>query len=139
LFALEETVLGPANRRAERLRSIIRSGVQHTEVEQRQWLAGDRNEIYNYTYADPDTKALLQVSLFELSADRSRLETRVFAERALPKAPGSPEWTFERGWIRTFRPDGEADSFAPFDHRETAMAPASMFVTDAPDARFMGY
>jgi LPS export ABC transporter permease LptG/LPS export ABC transporter permease LptF len=139
LFALEETVLGPANRRAERVRSFIRSGVQNTEIERRQWLAGDRNQIYNYTYADPGTNALLQVSFFQLSEDRSRIETRVFAERAVSKGPGSSDWTFERGWTRTFREDGEADTFASFAQRDTAMAPATMFVADAPDARFMGY
>jgi LPS export ABC transporter permease LptG len=139
LFALEETVLGPANRRAERLRSLIRSGVQYTEVSQRQWLAGDGNEIYNYTYVDPVSNALLQVAFFQLSDDRSRLETRVFAERAVPQGPGSRDWTFERGWTRTFREDGEADTFTSFDRRDTTMVPTSMFVADAPDARFMGY
>jgi LPS export ABC transporter permease LptG len=139
LFTLEETVLGPANREAESVRSIIRSGVPNTEVAQRQWLAGDDNQIYNYTFADPRTKALLQVSLFQLSADRGRLEKRVFAERALPRGPASRDWTFERGWTRTFRQDGEADTFAGFDHTDVAMVPTSMFVADAPDARFMGY
>ena len=139
LFALEETVLGPANRQAESVRSIIRSGVPNSEVAQRQWLAGDGNKIYNYTYADRRTNALLQVSLFQLSADRSRLERRVFAERALPQGPASRDWTFERGWTRTFRQDGEADSFAAFEHSDMAMVPPSMFVADAPDARFMGY
>jgi LPS export ABC transporter permease LptG/LPS export ABC transporter permease LptF len=139
LFALEETVLGPSNRRAERLRSVIRSGVQITEVSQRQWLAGDGNQIYNYTYADPATKALLQVSLFQLSEDRSRLQTRVFAERAVPHDAVSSSWTLEQGWTRTFRPDGEAESFLPFERRDAGMVPSSMFVADAPDARFMGY
>jgi LPS export ABC transporter permease LptF len=42
LFALEESVLGAANREAERLRSIIRSGVAYTGVANRQWSDSDR-------------------------------------------------------------------------------------------------
>ena len=98
LFALEETVLGPANRRAERLRSIIRSGVATTEVDRRAsgWPA-TRGEIYNYTYADPATQGAAAGQLFSLNEDRSRLEARTFAERAPCRAQPAPtHWTLEQ-------------------------------------------
>jgi LPS export ABC transporter permease LptF/LPS export ABC transporter permease LptG len=139
LFALEESFLGPANRRAERLRSIIRSGVATTAVSTRQWVAGERGEIYNYTYADPATKALLQVSIFSLNEDRSRLVARTSADRAVPSGADTDHWTLEHGWRRDFRADGGAAQFAAFETRPGRMAPPSVFVTDEPDARFMGY
>jgi LPS export ABC transporter permease LptG/LPS export ABC transporter permease LptF len=139
LFALEESILGPANRRAERLRSIIRSGVPNTAVSTRQWVAGERDEIYNFTYADPATQALLQVSVFGLSSDRSRLVSRTAAERAVPAGAGSDHWTLERGWRRDFRADGHAETFAPFDSQKRRLTEPAVFVADQPDSRFMGY
>jgi LPS export ABC transporter permease LptG/LPS export ABC transporter permease LptF len=139
LFALEESVLGAANREAERLRSIIRSGVAYTGVANRQWIAGDRGEIYNYTYADPASKSLLQVSIFGLNADRSRLVSRTFADRAVPSGSDSDRWTLERGWRREFRPDGAAAQFTSFESQSRHMTRPAVFVADQPDARFMGY
>ena len=139
LFALEESILGPANRHAERLRSIMRSGVASTFVSTRQWIAGERGEIYNYTYADPATRALLQVSIFSLSEDRSRLVARTVADRAVPRGADTDHWTLEHGWRRDFRADGAAAQFAAFETRAGRMAQPSVFVADEPDARFMGY
>jgi LPS export ABC transporter permease LptG/LPS export ABC transporter permease LptF len=139
LFGLEESILGSSNRRAERLRSLIRSGVESTSVSTRQWVAGDRAEIYNYTYADPANKALLQVQVFALNADRSKLVSRTFAERAVPAAADSDHWTLERGWRRDFRADGNAETFAPFDSQPRRLTQPAVFVADQPDARFMGY
>jgi LPS export ABC transporter permease LptG/LPS export ABC transporter permease LptF len=139
LFALGESILGPANRRAERLRGIIRTGVAPTAISTRQWIAGERGEIYNYTYADPATQALLQVSIFSLNEDRSRLVARSFADRALPRGPDTDHWTLEHGWRREFRADGAAAQFAAFESSAGRMAQPSVFATDEPDARFMGY
>ena len=139
LFTLEESFLGPANRRAERLRSIIRSGVATTAVSTRQWVAGERGEIYNYTYADPATKALLQVSIFSLNEDRSRLVSRTFADRAVPGGAETDHWTLNHGWRRDFAADGAAAQFAAFETKPGRLAQPAVFVSDEPDARFMGY
>ena len=139
LFALEESILGPANRRAENLRSLIRSGVPASSISTRQWVAGDRGEIYNYTFADRATQALLQVSVFALNDDRSKLESRTFAERAIPNAASTDQWTLENGWRRDFRNDGGAGQVAPFERQPRRLSQPSVFVTDEPDARFMGY
>jgi LPS export ABC transporter permease LptG len=139
LFALEESILGPANRRAERLRSIIRSGVESTSVSTRQWVAGERGEIYNYTYADPANRALLQVSVFAMSADRGRLVSRTFADRAVPQSADSDHWTLERGWRRDFRADGNAETFVTFERQPRRLTQPAVFIADQPDARFMGY
>lgn len=139
LFALEESFLGPANRRAERTRSVIRSGVEVSDVTTRQWVAGDRGEIYYYTYADPATRVLLQVTTFAMAPDRSRLLSRTFAERAVPGAGDADVWTLEQGWHRDFGENGAAAGYATFDRQERRLVSPSIFVTERPDARFMGY
>jgi LPS export ABC transporter permease LptG len=139
LFALEESFLGPANRRAERTRTMIRSGVEVTDVSTRQWVAGERGEIYYYTYADAATRVLLQVTAFALNQDRSRLVSRTFAERAVPPGDDGDVWSLEQGWRRDFGDAGAATGFATFDRQERRMVSPSIFVADRPDARFMGY
>jgi lipopolysaccharide export LptBFGC system permease protein LptF len=110
-----------------------------TEVSTRQWVAGERGEIYNYTYADPATQALLQVSVFALNDDRSQLESRTFAARAVPGGADTDQWTLENGWRREFLADGAVGPFAPFQQQARRLTHAAMFATDQPDARFMGY
>ena len=96
-------VLGPANRRAERLRSIIRSGVASTDgVARGSGWPASADEIYNYTYADPATKALLQVQ--HLLAQRRTAAGWCRARSPIarcPAGPGQPtHWTLEQGWTR---------------------------------------
>ena len=94
---------------------------QRRAVSTRQWVAGDRGEIYNYTYADPATQALLQVSVFALNDDRSRLESRTFAERAVPGGADTDQWTLEHGLAaRLPRPTAAAEQFAAFETRAPA-------------------
>ena len=139
LFVLEESYLGPANQRAERTRAVIRSGVEMTDLSIRQWVAGDRGEIYYYTYADPATRVLLQATTFALNADRSRLLSRTFAERAVPGAGDGDVWSLEQGWHRDFADSGASSKFATFERQERRLVSPSIFIAARPDARFMGY
>jgi LPS export ABC transporter permease LptG len=139
LFVLEETVLGPANRAAERTRRTIRSGVEAPLVGNRQWVAGERGEIVNFTYVDPASRVLLQPTVYTLSDDRSRLVSRTAAERAVPPAGGAKTWTLERGWRRGFGGDGRAVAFTRFETALEALGAPSIFAAEEPDARFMGY
>ena len=65
LFLLEETILGPSNRRAEAIRYVIRGGSAQTfDVLHRQWVTGSRGEIYHFDYYDPRTRQLNGLSGF---------------------------------------------------------------------------
>jgi LPS export ABC transporter permease LptG len=139
LFGMEESVLGPANRVAEQTRALIRTGVAPSSASNRQWVSADNGDIVYYTYADPRTHALLQPTVFGLSADRGRLVSRVSAERAVAAGDGSDRWTLERGWRRRFGDDGAWRDFVTFDREDRRLAPVSVFVADQPDSRFMGY
>ena len=103
LFALEESVLGPANRRAERAatRDPQRRAAAPTSSTASGWSA-TRGEIYHYTYADPQTQRAAAGHVVRVYEDRSRLDRiarRTFAERAVPRTRATPTlWRLEHGW-----------------------------------------
>jgi LPS export ABC transporter permease LptF/LPS export ABC transporter permease LptG len=139
LFALEETVLGPANRRAERLNDAIRGRITATNAINRQWVIGSRGEIYHYDFIDPETRRMLGVSVYEFPPGMERISRRTFAERASVDAQVPTLWHLERGWTRAFSSTGTAEAFTPFETADRTLDSLNTFVTEPPDARFMGY
>jgi LPS export ABC transporter permease LptF/LPS export ABC transporter permease LptG len=139
LFALEETILGPANRRAERLNDAIRGRITPSTAINRQWVIGSRGEIYHYNFIDPQTKRMLGVSVYEFPPAMDRLSRRTFAERASLDAAMPSLWHLERGWTRAFLATGAPGAFSPFEKDDRTLDSMSTFVTEPPDARFMGY
>ena len=142
LFLLEETVLGPSNRRAEELRHVIRGGSPQTfDVLLRQWVVGSGGEIYHFDYYDPRVEQLNGLSIFEFGS-RMRLFRRTHAERAVyvggPDS-GSDAWRLEEGWTREFAEEGETRAFVPFAESQAAIEPSAYFATQQPDERFMSH
>jgi LPS export ABC transporter permease LptF/LPS export ABC transporter permease LptG len=139
LFALGESVLGPANRRAERLNDAIRGRLTDTSTINRQWVVGSRGEIYHYNFIDPKTRRMLGVAVYEFPPGMERLSRRTFAERASADPAQPALWHLERGWTRAFSTTGAPGSFSPFEKADRTLDAMSTFVTEPPDARFMGY
>jgi len=144
LFLLEESVLGPANRRAEALRHVIRGGSPQTfDVLYRQWITGSDGEMYHFDYYDPRARQLMGLSVYEFGERMQILTRRVYAERAIYTGSGPDDrvdrWKVEQGWTRELDPNGETRAFAPFAASEIALEPASYFGTEPPDERFMSY
>jgi LPS export ABC transporter permease LptG len=142
LFLLEESVLGPSNRRAEAIRHVIRGGSEQTfDVLNRRWIVGSEGEIYHYNYFDPRTRRIDGLSIYAFTPGMDRLARRTFAENAVYLAEGAAadRWRVEHGWTREFAADGETNVFTPFDRTEAAVEPASYFATQQPDERFMSY
>lgn len=144
LFVLEESVLGPANRRAEAIRHVIRGGSPQTfDVLTRRWVTGSTGRIYHYDYFDPRTLQLAGLSIYEFGDRMETLARRTFAERAVYTG-GSPDhglesWRLENGWKREFTPTGDTKVYEPFTQATLAIEPAGYFATDRPDERFMTY
>ena len=143
LFLLEETVLGPSNRRAEALRHVIRGGSPQTfDVLLRQWVVGSDGEIYHFDYYDPRAEQLNGLSVYEFGSRMHILSRRTYAERAVyvggPDA-GSDAWRLEQGWTRELAEDGETRAYMPFSELQTAIEPSAYFTTQPPDERFMSY
>jgi LPS export ABC transporter permease LptG len=143
LFLLEQTVLGPSNRRAEAIRHVIRGGSPQTfDVLFRQWVTGSRGEIYHYNYYDPRERRLNGLSVYEFGDRMPVLARRTFAERAT-FAGGAVDaarvWDAEQGWTRELTPEGDTRDFSPFTREELDLEPAAYFGTQQPDERFMSY
>ncbi len=143
LFGLDESVLGPANRKAESLRRVMRGGTMEAEALSRRWVVAGDGSIYNYTVFDPQAARMLGLSVYEFDREMSGLRRRTFAESAAytGSAPGvDPRaWRLDRGWAREFGDEGEPAAFATFDSTSRMLEPASYFGTEPPDARFMGF
>ncbi|MPZ12743.1 MAG: LptF/LptG family permease, partial [Kiloniellaceae bacterium] len=138
LFLLEESVLGPSNRRAEAIRHVMRGGSPQTfDVVNRRWMVGSDGEIYHYNYFDPRQRQLSAVSIYDFDAAMSRLERRVYAERAIYVGArgGAPvdAWHVEQGWTREFDDQGETSAFSTFAESQVAIEPAAYFATQPPD------
>jgi len=144
LFLLEESVLGPSNRRAEALRHVIRGGSPQTfDVLHRQWITGSGGEVYHFDYYDPRARQLLGLSVYEFGERMQILTRRVYAERAIYAGAGPEDagdrWKVERGWTRELDAQGETKAFTPFTASEIGLEPAAYFGTEPPDERFMSY
>ena len=144
LWFLDESVLGPSNRRAEAIRHVIRGGSPETfDVLYRQWVTGSGGEIYHYDYYDPRTQRLSGLSVYEFGDGMQVLTRRTYAELATYAANrgqnGNDAWTLERGWTRDLTPEGETRAYTPFAELDARLEPAAYFDTQQPDERFMSY
>ena len=139
LFALEESLLGPANRRAEALNNTIRGRSNGSEAINRQWVVGSRGEIYHYDFIDAQTRKVLGLSVYEFDDGMQRISRRTFAQRATALTAAGTAWRLEDGWTRAFSEAGAAESFSAFPTLDRTLDSLPAFVTEAPDARFMGY
>jgi len=139
LFGLEETILGPSNRRAGRLNDAIRGRVTPSDAVNRQWVVGARGEIYHYNFIDPQTRRLLGLSVYEFPDGMERLTRRTYADRASVDSQAPTLWHLEHGWTRAFSSTGKAGEFSAFEQTDRTLDALSTFATEAPDARYMGY
>ena len=76
-------VLGPANRKAEAIKYVMRGESLETfDVLNRRWVMGSDGDIYHYNYFDPRQRHFTGLWIYEFNADMTRLTRRTFAQRA---------------------------------------------------------
>ena len=144
LFALEERVLGPSNRRAEEIRSVIRGGSPAAfDLLHARWLVGSRGQIYHYQWFDPKGHRVSGLSVYEFSERMERMTRRSYVNLATwdQSEDEDPldQWKVDQGWTREFGEDDEVRAFKPFVADTMRLETANYFGTEEPDARFMGY
>ena len=144
LFGLDESVLGPANRRAEAIRDVMRGlPADARESLSRQWAMSPAGRtIYHFNYFDAKQHQLLSLETYEFDEGMHRITQRTVAQRAVETdipVGGQRLWTLDHGWLRDFDAQGEPRTFASFDQTQRPLEPATYFDADAPDARFMSY
>ncbi len=139
LFALEETVLAAANRRADAISRTIRGRPPRTvTAANRNWLAGRHGHIYHYRLFDPESDRLLSLSIFELDPSGSRLTRQTSVARA---AFAGGAWVGQDGWTRRYQGPGselEAET-ERFTERRLDLEPPEYFETERPSADMMTF
>jgi LPS export ABC transporter permease LptG len=137
LVALEQTVLGESNRRAEAIKHVMRGGSPDTfDVLNRRWVMGTDGAIYHYNSFDPRHRQLSGLWVYRFNGEMSRVTERTFAAQAMSVADTT--WRVERGWTRLFDAQGDSQ-FTPFADAKRELEPPSYFTTQAPDPEFMSY
>jgi len=140
LMVLEEQVLAPANKRADALNDQIRGRLPRTSSLNRQWVAAENGNIYQYVYFDPRHNELNGLSILEFANDPSMLARRTYLSLARFKgdreAKGQVQWQGGAGWQRQFQP---ADRFISFTARPVVMEGPGYFGSERPDADHMSY
>jgi LPS export ABC transporter permease LptG len=142
LFALEQTILGEWNRKADSIKAVM-NGVAPATLDMltRQWVVGSRGNIYHYNYFDPGNKALLGLSVFEFSDGMRSIARRSYAERArYDPTLGHPDaWRAEETWSRELSPSGDTRRFSADSVAQFTLEPPSYFGTRQPEPQFMSY
>jgi len=150
LFMAGESLLPYTNKVAERDFNVIKGRPpQSSSLNERRWILGSDQRVYNYEYLSPGEDkqlrgaALYGLSVFDLDTTRWELRDRIFTRRATwtPLGPDGEKlagfYELERGWRRSFGPRG---SFKAFDAARTReIEPASYFMQENPEAETMRY
>ena len=131
LFAMSESFLADANRRAEDLDQVIRGGASH-DVLDRRWIASRDGSIYHYLRFDPDRVELSGLTAYRFSDDDWQLRERTYATQVM----FDDGWQGRDGWVRTF---GANLDFDGFERQELHIEPPDYFATERPDAELMNY
>jgi LPS export ABC transporter permease LptG/LPS export ABC transporter permease LptF len=138
IFVLEQTVLGPSNRKAEAIRYVMRGHSLETfDVLNRRWVMGNDGDIYHYNYFDPRRRHFTGLWIYEFNGDMTRMTRRTFAQQA--SFVSGATWQAEQGWTREFDSGGDPAGFTSFKHASKTFEPAALFTTESPDPDFMSY
>jgi len=135
LFALDQTVLGPANRRAEALDGAMR-GSPLGRLD-RQWVVGREGTIYHFAYFDAERQRFVSLRTYELDRNMRGLTRQTYAEQAAHV--DGDRWRVERGWTRTFDETTSRVPFEAFDADERVLEAPELFSTEPPDPDFMSF
>ncbi|MDH7513328.1 MAG: LPS export ABC transporter permease LptF [Clostridiales bacterium] len=137
-FALQETLLPSANKKAEETWNRINDIPPRTyNFLDRRWVLGkDKNRIFHYRYYDPIANVFSQISVYDLDLDTWTLRRRIFAEKG--RIEGNNLW-FIRGWSRNFSDEMTTwvEAFKEMDLR--VAEEAGYFVKEWEEPSFMSY
>jgi LPS export ABC transporter permease LptG len=139
VFALDATVLGAANRRAEALRDGMR-GLPTVKPLRDPWLVGRDGTFYHVRGYSTAARAFEGLDIYEFSDGMGRMVRRTHAGRATYAGDGEEgTWRLEDGWTRAFEPTGDLAPYEEFPMMSRRLEPVSYFAQEPPDPRFMSH
>lgn len=141
LYALEERVLGPANRRAKVLDYRIRGQEPKILDQTRRWFTGEDGRIYHYAFYNAEQRELGNLTVLRVDDTASAVRERTFARVATADGDAaSVTWQARQGWTRTFDTDAaKVASYAPFETGPLSLMPPDAFVAPIPRPEQMTY
>lgn len=127
-FLIQDRVAPESNRRAQQIKDAFEGRAPRTYglAAGGRWTFGKEGRLYHYRIYDPDARHFQGLSVFTVRFDPPAILEHVFAVSG-KGAPGSEEWTLERGWRRTFGAGGGAGEFERFDETTIRFDPPENF------------
>jgi lipopolysaccharide export LptBFGC system permease protein LptF len=117
LFLMQDYILPYANNRQDNLRNYIMNKPARTSKRpERKWILGDSGRIYNYEYFDSNQNSFVDLNVYEIDFERSRLLRRIYAEHA---RIGEGVWRLENGWLRDY--ESEQAGFERFQKKMVSL------------------
>ena len=133
LFGMEQSILAASNRRAEELRSTIRSGVARTfGVASRQWMAGSRGELYHYGRFDARAARLEDLTVYTFGSLGWNVTGRTYSR--VTTYMDADTWRADLGWQRTFGDRNAVTDFKVFPTTTVTMEAPDYFGVEEPEA-----
>jgi LPS export ABC transporter permease LptG/LPS export ABC transporter permease LptF len=133
LFGMEQSILAPANRQAEILRSLIRSGVPRTfNVLDRQWMAGTDDRLYHYGRFDPTARRLDELHVYDFGEAGWNITQRTYGRLVTWREDGT--WDSAQGWTRDFGDRNTVSNFSLYATRPLTLEPPDYFGVEEPEA-----
>ena len=133
LFGMEQSILAASNRRAEELKSTIRSGTPRTfGIGSRQWMVGSKGELYHYGRFDPRAQRLEDLTVYTFGSRGWNVTGRTYARVATHMDAAT--WRADFGWRRTFGDRNAVNDFAVFPTASVSMERPDYFGVEEPQA-----
>jgi len=141
LFALDDTILGPANRRAENLKRIMNgASPESLNAATFGWVLGPGGTIHHFRAYDPVDKKLTGIDSFDFDREMQRITRRTYIESAAYHAAAGPRvWQVRQGWWRDFDQKGEPTTFEAITDERRPIEEAAIFGTERPDPLFLRF
>jgi LPS export ABC transporter permease LptG/LPS export ABC transporter permease LptF len=137
VYVMQDYVLPWTNKRQDEYRNVIKGKAPQTFNDpHRKLMMGSGNQIYHYTFFNPDTSTFANLTIFSLHPQTFQPRQRLFAKRA---AWSGTNWIFEEGWLRQFS-EGKETSYEPFAQLPVhSMDPPVYFKSEVREADQMNY
>ena len=142
LFALDATVLGSANRRAEALKDRIK-GIIVLRPLDRPWMLGGDGAIYHIGAFDHARHHFTDIDIWKTDDSMALLEQQTSAKRAsyvgTDGGQSPATWRLDNGWTRTFDKTGHSTDYRQFPSDLRELENAAYFAQEPPEAEFMSF
>ncbi|AMY10275.1 lipopolysaccharide ABC transporter permease [Luteitalea pratensis] len=133
LFGMEQSILAASNRRAEELKSTIRTGMPRPyNLASRQWMAGSNGELYHYGRFDTRTQRLEDLTVYTFGSRGWNVTGRTFAR--VTTHMNAHTWRADLGWQRSFGDRNAVTAFSVFPTRTVSMETPDYFGVEEPEA-----